>query len=295
MANTTDSSEEAFRAFDIAAAGDEIAAAVAVRRFLFVHDFDSSAAPKKKKKEEPAVDVDAQAEVADAPPPPPPPLFTEEDLASAREEARVLGHAQGLKDAEESALHFQVLALEAIADQLAAARAAQDAANAETHRMAAALAVAVVRKLLPVYAREHGVAEVEALVAACLPHLLNEPRLILRIAPENVEAVRERVEPLARDRGFTGAVVIMADAETGPADCRLEWNDGGAERDVRWNPWFDTLLSVPRTKGAGGSEGSHRQVSSGSFLVEPSCISHRHSVVSAVIEYLGLAIPLESA
>jgi flagellar assembly protein FliH len=230
MASTTNSSEEAFRAFDIATAGDEIAAAVAVRRFLFAHDFDSSAPSKKK--EAPSVDVDAQTEVTDAPPPPPPPLFTEEDLVSAREEARVLGHAQGLKDAEDSAMHFQVLALEAIADQLAASRVAQDAANAETHRMAAALAVAVVKKLLPVYVREHGVAEVEALVAACLPHLLNEPRLILRVAPENVEAVRDRVEPLARDRGFEGSVVIMEDADIGPADCRLEWNDGGAERDV---------------------------------------------------------------
>ncbi len=231
MATTIKSKkEEDFRAFDIAApAGDEIAAAMAVRRFLFSRDFDAPATPPKTA---PEPDIDAQAEVVDAPPPPPPPLFTEADLVATREEARVLGHAQGLKDAEDSALHFQVLALEAIADQLTAARAAQDVANAETHRMAAALAVAVVKKLLPVYAREHGVAEVEALVAACLPHLLNEPRLILRVAPENAEAVRDRVEPLARDRGFEGSVVIMADPETGPADCRLEWNDGGAERDV---------------------------------------------------------------
>ncbi len=225
MATTTKKREEAFRAFDTDA-GDEIAAAVAVRRFLFSYDF---AAPESEKAKAPAQDIDAQAEVVDAPPPP---LFTEEDLAAAREEARVLGHAQGLKDAEDSALHFQVLALEAVADQLSAARAAQDQANAETHRMAAALAVAVVKKLLPVYARDHGVAEVEALVAACLPHLLNEPRLILRVAPGNVEAVRDRVEPLARDRGFGGAVVVMADAGVGPADCRLEWNNGGAERDV---------------------------------------------------------------
>jgi flagellar biosynthesis/type III secretory pathway protein FliH len=27
-------------------------------------------------------------------------------------------------------------------------------------------------------------------------------------------------------------VVVMADAGVGPADCRLEWNNGGAERDV---------------------------------------------------------------
>jgi len=227
MATKVSKRDSAFHAFG--SLDGEAEAEEAVRRFLFSYDFDS---PPQQQKTVPDYVVDGQVEEAESEPPPPPALFTEEDLETAREEARVLGHAQGLKDAEDSALHFQVLALEAIADQMETLRTRQDAANAETHRMAAALAVAVVKKLLPKMAQDHGMAEVESLVAACLPYLLNEPRLILRVYPDNAEELRGRIEPLARDRGFDGMVVVMADPTVGPADCRLEWDNGGAERDV---------------------------------------------------------------
>jgi len=226
MATTFSRREDSFRA--LGTLDGESEAEEAVRRFLFSYDFD---APPTERKIPDRV-IDGQIEEAETEPPPPPELFSEQDMETAREEARVLGHAQGLKDAEDSALHFQALALEAIADQMETLRARQDAANAETHRMAAALAVAIVKKLLPTMVREHGLAEVESLVSACLPHLLNEPRLILRVAAENVEPLRARIEPLTRERGFDGMVVVMADSAVGPADCRLEWDNGGAERDV---------------------------------------------------------------
>ncbi|MBN2752038.1 MAG: hypothetical protein JXQ84_04950, partial [Rhodospirillaceae bacterium] len=184
MATTIPKRGDAFRSFETSR-DDEVAAAVAVRRFLFSYDFEAPPSESKVSDQE----IDSQIEEAESEPLPPPPLFSEEDLENAREEARVLGHAQGLKDAEESALHFQVLALEAISDQLSGIRDAQDASAKENHRMAAALAVAIVKKLLPGYVRDHGAAEIEGLVAACLPHLLNEPRLILRVAPENADAI----------------------------------------------------------------------------------------------------------
>jgi len=227
MATTFSKREDPFR--PLGSRDAEADAEDAVRRFLFAYDFD---APPPSRNAAPEYDVDGQMEEAETEPAPPPVLFSEEDMETAREEARVLGHAQGLKDAEESALHFQVLALEAIAEQMETLRARQDAANAEIHRMAAALAVAIVRKLLPTMARDHGVAEVERLVSDCLPHLLNEPRLILRVSPDSADVLRERIEPMARDRGFDGAVVVMADGGVGPADCRLEWDNGGADRDV---------------------------------------------------------------
>jgi len=230
MTTTTSKKDDAFRAFDLGTDDPkaEDAALNSVRRFLFSYDFDHP----EQKKEEVGYNFDDMVEDTDKEPAPPPPMFTEEDLEQTREEARVLGHAQGLKDAEESALHFLVLAIEAVADQMDGLYKAQEEANKETHRMAAALAVAIVQKLLPTYVRDHGVTEVETLVTSCLPHILNEPRLILRVSPGNEEAMRERIEPMARDRGFDGSVVIMGDPSLEMADCRLEWDNGGAERSV---------------------------------------------------------------
>lgn len=228
MATRFSRQEEAFRAFGTTPE-EEVAAEALVRRFLFAYDFEHP--PKEPERVADAV-IDAQIEESDPEPIAPPPLFTEEDLEAAREEARVLGHAQGLKDAEDSAMHFQAQALARVAEEIGEIRIAQGAANDETHRMAAALAIAVVKKLLPKFAAENGAAEIAALVEDCVPHILNEPRLILRVSPMHTEAIRRRIEMLARDRGFEGSVVVMEDETIGPADCRLEWNNGGAERDV---------------------------------------------------------------
>lgn len=229
MATKFSTREESFRAFDTTPDAEEVAAEALVRRFLFSYDFD---APREVAPKIPDAVIDGQVEEVAAPPPEPPPLFTEEDLEAVREEARMLGHAEGLKDAEDSAMHFLVQALESIADQMVSMRGRQDEANGETSRMAAVLAMAAVEKLLPKLAALHGVGEVEALVAECVPHILNEPRLILRVAAQHADAIQGRIEALARDRGFEGAVVVMADEGMGLADCRLEWDNGGAERDV---------------------------------------------------------------
>lgn len=228
MATRFSRQDDTFRAFD-ATPEEEVAAEALVRRFLFAYDFER---PPPEPERIPDAVIDGQIEEAEPEPIAPPPLFTEEDLEVAREEARVLGHAQGLKDAEESALHFQAHALERIAEEIGGMRVLQAQANAETHRMAAALAISVVKKLLPRFAAENGAAEIEALVEDCVPHILNEPRLILRVSPMHTEAIRHRIEMLARDRGFEGTVVVMEDETIGAADCRLEWNNGGAERDV---------------------------------------------------------------
>jgi len=217
-----------FRPLDIARA-DEMAAEASVRRFLFSLNFD---APDAEPRPEPDRAVDDQEEETLPGPPEPVPLYTDADLETAREEARVLGHAQGLKDAEESALHFQVLATERIAEQIEAWRADAEASRAEAQKMAATLAIAVVEKLLPAQGRAHGLAEIEALISACIPHILDEPRLIVRVASEHVEAIRESMGSLARARGFDGTVVVNRDESLGPADCRLEWERGGAERNT---------------------------------------------------------------
>ena len=229
MATKFSHREESFRAFDTTPDDEEVAAEALVRRFLFAYDFD---APREEPPEIPDAVIDGQVEEVEPPPPEPPPLFTEEDLEAVRDEARMLGHAEGLKDAEDSAMHFLVQALESIAEQMDGMRAYQDAANAETQRMAAVLAMAAVKKLLPKFAEAHGMAEIEALVVECVPHILNEPRLILRVAAQHADSIQSRIEALARDRGFEGTVVVMADETMGLADCRLEWDNGGAERDV---------------------------------------------------------------
>ena len=41
------------------------------------------------------------------------------------------------------------------------------------------------------------------------------------------EAARERIERLAKQSGFEGRLVILAEPEIETGDCRIEWADGG--------------------------------------------------------------------
>ena len=40
-----------------------------------------------------------------------------------------------------------------------------------------------------------------------------------------------QLEEIARARGFEGRLVVVSDATMAPGDCRIEWADGGVNRD----------------------------------------------------------------
>jgi flagellar assembly protein FliH len=44
--------------------------------------------------------------------------------------------------------------------------------------------------------------------------------------------MRERLNAIAQSHGFAGKFVLLVDESLGPADGRLEWADGGAERNL---------------------------------------------------------------
>ena len=69
--------------------------------------------------------------------------------------------------------------------------------------------------------------EIGALVSDCFSHLVSTPHLVVRINTSLYEAARERIELLAKQSGFAGRLVILAEPEIETGDCRIEWADGG--------------------------------------------------------------------
>ena len=47
------------------------------------------------------------------------------------------------------------------------------------------------------------------------------------VALGDAEVARENIERLARQNGFEGRLVILAEPEIATGDCRIEWADGG--------------------------------------------------------------------
>lgn len=230
-----------------------------VRRFQFDESFDVETGARPRPRYGRAEPPPPPPE-PEPPPPPPPPTFSEAELAAATQAGHQAGYAEG-KAAGRSAGHAQGFAeghaagrAEGYAQGKAEIEAQTNArlANA-TERLAAGvgqllaeraagnamrqdqplhLALAIVRKLMPELARRGGIAEVEGLVRACLMELLDEPRMIVRVAPDLADAVREQVGAMAASRGFGTRLVIVDEPAMAAGDCRLEWAEGGAERDT---------------------------------------------------------------
>ncbi|WP_257167110.1 FliH/SctL family protein [Bradyrhizobium sp. SRS-191] len=89
------------------------------------------------------------------------------------------------------------------------------------------VAVAVARKLCAALIDAEPLGEITGLVHDCFAHLVATPHLVLRINDALYEQAREKIEKLAKQSGFEGRLVILAEPEIATGDCRIEWADGG--------------------------------------------------------------------
>lgn len=216
-----------------------------VRKFLFDNDFGpapQSAAPGQRAQPPKGGNTAALGKALSraepqrpaAPDVPPAPMFSEAEMQGAcdmaRRQGEEAGAARGRAEAV-AAFDKQVAAtLGAIAQQVAAIGQAK-ASEAEAASKSVDLALAIVAKLFPALAARDGIAEIEAILAQCLGSLKQEPRLVAYVNPGQLDALQARIGDLAAANGFEGRVVLIGDEKMAESDCRVEWADGGVERD----------------------------------------------------------------
>ena len=158
------------------------------------------------------------------------PTFSEEELQAAREAAYQEGVRAGLQEAM-NGIEQQVSAtLEVVGATLGRIDEQQKTANEVIARETVDLAIAALEKLLPQFAREGGAAEVEGFVQGILTQILEEPRIVVTVPEELACELERNLTDLAERIGFDGALVVVGDALLGPANCRIKWSEGNAER-----------------------------------------------------------------
>jgi flagellar assembly protein FliH len=148
-------------------------------------------------------------------------------VASAEARAYRDGFEAGQREAKAESDRRAALALEEIdiAIRNIAARYSNIEIRMETE--AVDVAVAVARKLCSELISSEPLAEISGLVRDCFAHLVSTPHLVVRINDSLYDAVRERIERLAKQSGFEGRLVILAEPDIETGDCRIEWADGG--------------------------------------------------------------------
>ncbi|NBX74339.1 MAG: hypothetical protein EBQ89_08605 [Alphaproteobacteria bacterium] len=180
-----------------------------VRKFNFGRSFDASAMAAETQKAKP-------------------PTFTQQQLDDAKSAGYAEGLAAGQKVAEENISAL----LKKLHDQFKQAFEQQVQGQSRHDQTASELALQLMRKLLPAYEAEFGLTEISFLIQETLQELSQEPRLVVRVADSMFDAVNERLAKLTERAAFAGKIILLAENAMGPSDVKIEWADGGLERDM---------------------------------------------------------------
>jgi flagellar assembly protein FliH len=197
-----------------------------------------------------AFDAEAQQAAAAKRDRTPPPSFSAEDLAEAREQGFAAGRSAGLEEAAQHAEHAATQALATVAARLEEMTGQLAKTCEDREQQAIETAILLLRKLFPELSRRNALTEVMGSIGHCLEQLRDEPRVVVRIADALLDPLRERLESLAASAAFDGRIVLLADETLSTGDVRVEWADGGLERDtVRLWAEIDQILerAVGRT------------------------------------------------
>ena len=170
--------------------------------------------------------------------------LTFEEVDEIRRLARQEGAAEGRAQAESGyALKTAEMMTHIAAELAAVGRVA--GAESQTRRETIVTAIkAIAQNMLPVYLSKHGYEEMERLVAQCLSELRDEPRLVIRVSETQLDECVKRFEGMAAQSAFPGKLIILAEPGMASHDCRVEWADGGLERnmDTLWSE-ISTILA----------------------------------------------------
>ncbi len=176
-------------------------------------------------------------------------IVTRPELDRAVVKARAEGHAAGLAEAMSQREQQVGDMLSAITRHLAALFAAKVAAQRDSERNTIELTRAIAGRLFPALVRKGALAELEAIVVQCMRDTISEPRLVVRVPDTVFTAVQEMLTPLAASNGYPGKLIILVDEQLGESDCRIEWADGGAERDTA-RSWREIEAAIERAMSA---------------------------------------------
>ena len=157
------------------------------------------------------------------------------ELATKLQEAEATGYNRGFAQGQ-AAINAETernaaAALERIAATLEKLDRSLAAVEARLETEAVAVAVAVARKLAPELVAREPFAEISALATDCFRHLVATPHVVVRVNDALHATARQKLDDIVRECGLASRLVVLAEPDIAPGDCRIEWADGGITRD----------------------------------------------------------------
>lgn len=160
-------------------------------------------------------------EIVKEAPPPPKKIYRPDEVDVIRAEA----HQEGSDNAVAAALSLVAAGFQTIMQTL---EAEIEQTKAEAARLSYAMATKIADRAL----EDQPTEMIEAIVSDCVDFLRSEPIIHVSVSPEHSDALGQKLTALVAERGYEGRLMVTADEQATPGDCRIEWMNGSFARDA---------------------------------------------------------------
>jgi flagellar assembly protein FliH len=150
-----------------------------------------------------------------------------EMIAAAEQRGYRAGFEAGQGEAKAESDRRVAMAMEHVGVSIHSIAAGFSGIEQRMESEAVEVALAVARKLCAELIATQPLVEMTALVSDCFRQLVATPHIVIRINDATYDQAHERIERLARQNGYEGRLIIMAEPDIAHGDCRIEWADGG--------------------------------------------------------------------
>jgi flagellar assembly protein FliH len=162
-----------------------------------------------------------------------PVLMKPEQIDALKKESHDAGFAAGKNAGKEEQAAMLASIMTVVAKNIDILIKSMGALSREQEDHTRQLVLAIAKKIMPEFTARNGLQEIEALLDKAVRDMAREPRLVVRVNAEHLDAVNEKISALTTQHAYAGQIIVLADAETASGDCRIEWADGGVERSAQ--------------------------------------------------------------
>ena len=178
-------------------------------------------------------------------PPFPTPEELEEEKQKAREEGRLRGMEEGRlngfeegkrsawNEAMESLEKHNSDALDSIDSSLKNLFDSMEQNAQYAFSTAVEFALAVCKKALPALNEANALTEIRALLEKNLHFLKDEQKISLRLNSALAEQIKPILTELIKKEAYHGKLAVVRDDSLPVGDCRVEWKNGGLEKNLQ--------------------------------------------------------------
>ena len=210
-------------------ASDTMAETAPIRKFMFDRSFEPGVAHAPERNAKPV-------------------LMKPEQIEQLKREAYDQGFAAGKQNGLDEQIERQNTTLARAEEQVTRLVQNLAALAADQEARLRKIIMAIARKILPSFTARQGVEEISTLLSTVIAEMRHEPRLVVRVNEAEFDAINTKLEQISVQKAYSGKLVVLADAEIGRGDCRVEWADGGTERNalVLWKE-IETIIAPQDT------------------------------------------------